>query len=80
MTALLTTMQTTHSATGRYLMRLVNLKHVLIVTGTALVFYGYWLLAVPPDALYQEMLSRAKGGILSVVGGCGLLMAWMTQR
>ena len=57
-----------------------QLKAFLFLAGFLLIAYGYWLLAVPPDALYQEMLSRAKGGILSVVGGCGLLMAWMTQR
>ena len=61
-------------------MRLLSLHALLFLTGIALILYGYWLLAVPPDALYQEMLSRAKGGILAVVGGSGLLMAWMTQR
>jgi len=51
-----------------------------MLTGIALILYGYWLLAVPPDALYAEMLARAKGGILSVVAGGGLLVAWLAKR
>ena len=79
MTAGSTTTQTTRSVTASISMRIINLRQLFLLTGIALILYGYWLLAVPPDALYQEMLSRAKGGILSVVGGCGLLIAWMTQ-
>jgi len=45
-----------------------------------LILYGYWLLAVPPDALYHQMLARARDGVFSVMGGSGLLMVWLVKR
>jgi hypothetical protein len=53
---------------------------LLLLAGTALVIYGYWRLAVPPDALYGEVLARAREGVLSVAGGGGLLMVWLVKR
>lgn len=56
-------------------------KHLLVVLASvALIIYGYYLLAVPPDALYDEIVGRAKGGVMSVLGGGGLLMTWLALR
>ncbi|MGB4599057.1 MAG: hypothetical protein WBI04_03685 [Trichlorobacter sp.] len=57
-----------------------NLHRYLLMLGIALILYGYWLLAVPPDALYEQVLARVKGGIFSVLGGSGILIAWLTKR
>ncbi|MDY0385443.1 hypothetical protein [Trichlorobacter sp.] len=54
--------------------------HLLLLAGVTLVLYGYWRLAVPPDALYGEVLARAREGVLSVAGGGGLLMVWLAKR
>lgn len=61
-------------------MRLLSIHALFFFTGTALVIYGYWRLAVPPDALYDELLARAREGVLSVAGGGGLLMVWLAKR
>ncbi|GEM_PF-1161723 len=61
-------------------MRLLNLHALLFLTGITLILCGYWLLAVPPDALYEQVLARVKGGIFSVLGGSGILIAWLTKR
>jgi hypothetical protein len=57
-----------------------NLTSLLLLSGLCLVAVGYSRLAVPPDALYDEVLARVREGVLSVVAGGGLLMAWLTQR
>lgn len=58
----------------------INLKTGLLLAGLMVVAWGYHLLAVPPEADYAEMLRRAKGGVFSVVGGSGLLTAWLAKR
>lgn len=57
-----------------------NLTSLLLLLGLCLVIAGYWRLAVPPDALYDEVLARVRQGVLSVAGGGGLLMAWLVKR
>lgn len=55
-------------------------KDLSLVIGIFLIILGYYLLAVPSDALYEVVLFRVKAGILSVVAGGGLLAAWLTKR
>lgn len=57
-----------------------NLKTLFLLTGIALIILGYWLLAVPPEAYHQEMLARAKSGVLSVVAGSTCVMLWLAKR
>jgi len=57
-----------------------KLLPLLLPLGLCLVAFGYWLLAVPPDALHDVMVARAKQGVLSVTGGGGLLMVWLAKR
>ncbi len=52
----------------------------LLLNGLLLVVAGYHLLAVPPEAGYDEMLRRAWEGMFSVAGGGGLLMVWVAKR
>lgn len=57
-----------------------RLNQLLCLAGVLLTVWGYHLLAVPPDAPYTEMLVRARNGVFSVMGGSGLLMAWLVSR
>jgi len=59
---------------------MARIQLILFITAFLLVTYGYHLLAVPPDASAEEMLSRAKNGMFSVVGGGTLLMLWLAKR
>jgi len=59
---------------------MVRTPHLLLLAGVTLVLYGYWWLAVPPDALYEVVLFRVKAGVLSVVGGSVCLAAWLAKR
>ena len=61
-------------------MRLFSLHTLLFLSGISLIVFGYNLLAISPDASAEEMLSRAKSGMLSVVSGGTLLMLWMARR
>lgn len=58
----------------------VSKSTFILLISLLLIAYGYWLLAVPSDTLYEEVLARAKGGIWSVTSGGGLLMVWLAQR
>lgn len=55
-------------------------KNLLLFSGITLVALGYYLLAVPPDLLYEEMIIKVRQGVFSVVGGGGLLMVWLAKR
>ncbi len=58
-----------------------NLKpFILLAGGILLIAWGYHLLAVPPDTGFDEMLSRAKNGVLFVVCGGTCLMLWLAKR
>lgn len=59
---------------------MVSKGTLILLISLLLIAYGYWLLAVPPDTLYEQVLARAKGGIWSVAGGGGLLMVWLVKR
>jgi len=61
-------------------MRFFNLKTGSLLTGLLLIAWGYHLLAVPPDAGYDEMLSRAKNGVLFVISGATMVMIWLAKR
>lgn len=69
--------QATHYLTAS---TVTHLSRYLLLLGVCLIAYGYWLLAVPPDALYHQMLARARDGVFSVMGGSGLLMVWLVKR
>lgn len=55
-------------------------RFFLLLGGVALIFFGYWLLAVPSPTEYDEMLRRARQGVFSVVAGGALLMTWLAVR
>mgnify|MGYP000855238806 CR=1 FL=1 len=57
-----------------------RLPLIIVLTGIALITYGYWQLAVPPDAGYQELLDRARNGVFSVVAGSTCIMLWLARR
>lgn len=57
-----------------------NPKRYLFFIGCVLIAWGYHLLAVPPDASYDEMLNRAKSGVLFVMCGGTTVMLWMAKR
>ena len=61
-------------------MSLFSLKTLLLLTGIALIAWGYHLLGVPPDAAHDEVMSRARSGMFSVVGGGAALMLWLAKR
>lgn len=61
-------------------MQTFGLKSLFLLTGIALIAWGYHLLAVPPDALSEVMLARAKSGVLSVVAGSACVMLWLAKR
>lgn len=58
----------------------LTLKPLLLLTGIALVAWGYSQLSVPPDAAVDVMLGHAKSGMLAVVSGGVLLMVWLAKR
>lgn len=66
--------------TGNRLHPMLSKRRFLVLVSLTLIAYGYWRLAVPPDALYDVVLFRAKTGMLSVVAGGGFLAAWLTLR
>lgn len=57
-----------------------RLKLLLAPVGIALILWGYRLLAVPPETLYDEVLLRARNGMGLVIGGGALLMLWLMRR
>lgn len=61
-------------------MRFFNLKTGLLLIGILLIAWGYHLLAVPPAASYDEMLNRAKSGVLFVICGGTCMMLWLAKR
>ena len=61
-------------------MRIFNLHTIFLFTGILLIAFGYHLLAVPPDAMSEVMLSRAKNGMICVIGGGTLVMLWLAKR
>lgn len=58
----------------------MTFKSLLICTGILLIAIGYRQLAVPPDASYQELFSRAKYGVMAVVAGSSCIMLWLGRR
>lgn len=61
-------------------MRFISLKTLFLLIGIALVGWGYHLLGVPPDAGHEVVMSRARNGMFSVVGGGAFLMLWLARR
>lgn len=57
-----------------------TLKTLLLLTGIALIAWGYSLLSVPPDADHELMLRHAKGGMTAVVAGGTLIMIWLAKH
>lgn len=55
-------------------------KLLLLLAGILLIAFGYHLLAVPPDAVSEVMLSRAKNGMICVICGGTLVMLWLAKR
>ena len=55
-------------------------KPALLLTGIALIAWGYSLLSIPPDAAVDVMLGHAKNGMIAVVSGGTLLMVWLAKR
>lgn len=61
-------------------MRIISLTTLFFLTGILLIAFGYHLLAVPPDAVSEVMLSRAKNGMICVICGGTLMMLWLAKR
>lgn len=61
-------------------MKLPGIPALLFICGAALVGYGYHLLAVPPAAGHEEVMTRAHKGMLSVLSGGVFLMFWLAKR
>ncbi|CAH2030469.1 hypothetical protein [Trichlorobacter ammonificans] len=58
----------------------LTLKHLLPLTGAALILWGYRQLSIPPGSGYDQVLSQVKSGVLLVVLGGALLMVWLAKR
>ena len=58
-------------------------KFILIrlagILGVVLILYGYYLLGVPPDAEFNEVVRRAKMGIASTFTG-GIMTVFFIAR
>lgn len=57
-----------------------RIKLICLTSGTAAIICGYWLLAVPLDCSYEEMLLRAKSGTLTVIIGGAVLLGGVMRR
>jgi len=57
-----------------------RLRVTILITGIALVVWGYRLLGVSPDAAHEEVVTRARSGMFFVAGGGAMLMLWLAKR
>ncbi len=48
--------------------------------GIFLVIYGYYLLSVPPDTDFNEVLLRAKFGMFSTIFGGVMVLYYIVRR
>lgn len=55
-------------------------KFICLISGAAAIICGYWLLAVPLDCSYEEVLFRAKSGTLSVIIGGAILLGGIMRH
>lgn len=46
-----------------------DVKPIMFFAGIALIAWGYYLLAVPPETEYLQVIARVKHGIFSVISG-----------
>lgn len=57
-----------------------RIKLFALISGTACVLYGYWLLAVPEHLPYERVIVLAKAGMVSVLAGGVLLLVGILRR
>lgn len=57
-----------------------RVKLLALTSGTVIIIYGYWLLAVSADLSVEAVIIRAEAGMLSVLTGGVLLLAGILRR
>lgn len=57
-----------------------RIKFICLTSGTAVIICGYWLLAVPADLPYEQVLFRANTGMLTVITGGIVLIGGIKRR
>lgn len=58
----------------------VILIKIIGILGVLLILYGYYLLGVPPDTEFNEVVRRAKGGMAATVTGGIMLLFYIARR
>lgn len=57
-----------------------RIKLITLISGTAIVVDGYWLLAVSDDLPFDTVIARAESGMLTVVVGGIMLLIGILRR
>lgn len=57
-----------------------RIKLLSLVSGAIIILYGYWLLSVPVDLPYEQVITMAKSGMFSVFAGSIVLMFGILRR